>query len=117
MKKLIVVDDNGEMLAAMRRSCVSEGMTTEVVFVECHSVSDAIRAVEEHQPQVLFFDHRLTEDGSEGFEIARQLTDGGIELISTTADSSAAKEYRAIGIEVCTKSDPSKLTARFASFK
>ena len=84
--------------------------------VECHTVEEALGAVEKHQPGFLFLDHNLTSTmgggGGEGFEIAQQVRDKfpDMKIISTTTDHFVLKAYpEKIGIEHIDKSDISAL--------
>jgi len=99
-KKCLFIDDNGEILASLKRRF---GDKSNVFFAECHSVEEALRANEEYNPDVIFLDHQLTEDGDEGFEIADRIK--GKKIYSTTSDRQLADDYKDFGIEYVGKTD------------
>jgi hypothetical protein len=92
-KKFLFINDCGEMLDSLRKRF---GSNPNVSFAECHSVEEAVRAVNEYNPDVIFFDHQLTEGGNEGFEIADRVQ--GKTIYSTTTDGKLAEEYQGRGI-------------------
>lgn len=92
--KFLFVNDSAELLGSLRRVFFNN---PSVAFAECHSVEDALRAIAEQQPDVVFLDHHLTDDGSEGLEIADRVE--GMKIYSTTSNSSVVPEYQKRGIE------------------
>ena len=78
--KFLFIDDDAAMLSSWRRVFFNN---PDVAFAECHSVEEALRAIAEHEPDVVFLDHALTEGGSEGLEIAKQVE--GIKIYSTSS--------------------------------
>lgn len=108
--KFLFIDDSEVLLGSLRRAFFNN---PNVAFAECHSVEDALRAIAEHKPDVIFLDHHLTDGGSEGLEIADRLE--GVKIYSTTSDSSVAREYQKRGIENVGKTDLRKLKSIIAT--
>lgn len=104
-KKFLLVDDNRDLLDAVHVVFPS------ILIRECHSTADALCAIKEVCPDVLFLDHQLTRDGNEGFEVADQTS--GVKIYSTTSNSSPSitKGYKRRGIEVIGKTDINKLSS------
>ena len=98
--KFLFVNDSTELLGNLRRAFFNN---PSVAFAECHSVEDALRAIAEQQPDVIFLDHHLTDDGNEGLEIADRVE--GVKIYSTTTDASVALEYQKRGIKTAPKTD------------
>lgn len=92
--KFLFVNDSTELLGSLRRAFFNN---PNVVFAECHNVEDALRAIAEHQPDIVFLDHHLTDDGNEGLEIADRAEK--VKIYSTTSNSSVIPEYQKRGIE------------------
>ena len=102
--KFLFIDDNAELLSSLREIFFNNA---NVPFAECHSVEDALRAITEHRPDVVFLDHSLTGYGNEGLEIADRAV--GIKIYSTTASTEVVSEYQKRGIESVGKADLKKL--------
>jgi CheY-like chemotaxis protein len=100
-KKYLFIDDNGAWLSSIKRALRKEN----VMFEECHSVEEAIRAIEQSQPDVLFLDNSLSEEGNEGLKIVEKLRGSGIVIYSITADESLREKYSKLGVEVIGKSN------------
>lgn len=98
------MDDDHVWLAAVRRA-FSEN--PQVIFAECHSVDEAMKAIDEQKPDVIFLDHILTDRGNEGFEIVERV--GTTKVYSTTGNNGVAKIYAERGIEHVGKMDLGKL--------
>lgn len=92
--KFLFVNDSAELLGSLRRAFFNN---PNVAFAECHNVEDALRAIAEHQPDIVFLDHHLTDDGNEGLEIADQVEK--VKIYSTTSNSGVIPEYQKRGIE------------------
>jgi len=93
--KFLFINDNGDWLRSLGR--IFSGRDN-VVFAECHSIDEALVAISEHNPDVIFLDHSLTEGGIEGLDVARQLEDSGIKIYSTSANSGVRDQYAKLGI-------------------
>jgi len=98
----LFIDDRGAILGSLQVAFSDQ----DVAFAECHSVEDALQAIEKYQPEVIFLDHSLTEGGDEGLEIADQIE--GIKIYSTTTNNRITPEYQKRGIENVDKSDLEK---------
>jgi len=103
---ILFIDDNKDILGSAGRFF---GDNKAIAFVECHSVADALKAIKKNEPGLIFLDHSLTDDGSEGLEIANKIMGQNIEIYSTTANSSAKLEYEKIGIKHVGKTDLMKI--------
>lgn len=108
--KFLFVDDSADILNSLEWAFSDY---PNVAFAECHSVEDALRAIAEHRPDVVFLDHSLTEGGNEGLEIADRVKE--VEIYSTTANSGVAADYQRRGIENVGKSDLRKLRSIIAA--
>lgn len=109
--KYLFIDDDGAVLRSWRRALYGIG---GVIFAECHSVEEALKAVAENKPDVLFLDHSLTDGGDQGFEIVEKLR-GYVVIYSTTANPEAVEAYRRRGIEHVGKSDLAKIRSIIAN--
>lgn len=108
--KFLFIDDSVELLNSLRKAFFNN---PNVAFAECHSVEDALRAITEHRPDVVFLDHSLTEGGNEGLEIADRVE--GVKIYSTTANREVVSEYQKRGIESVGKTDLRKLKSIIAA--
>ncbi|MBI2124464.1 response regulator [Candidatus Pacearchaeota archaeon] len=100
--KILFIDDLDFFLKTIKEGFFKD--KDNVVVAECHSIDEALTAIENAQPDILFLDHSLTEDGNEGLEIAGRIKDKGIKIYSTTSLYRVHKEYAKLGIEVIEKS-------------
>lgn len=107
--KFLFVDDNADWLWSMR--CAFR-KNPDVVFAECHSVEDALQAIAEEKPDVVFLDHSLTDGGNEGLEIADRVE--RVKIYSTTGNSDLFPVYQKRGIEIVGKLDLSKFRSIIA---
>jgi len=103
--KFLFIDDSAIMLGAWQRAFNQPN----VAFAECHSVEEALHAIAEHKPDVIFLDHSLGRRGDEGLEIAKRA--GSIKIYSTSSalEKEVKEEYRRIGVEWIGKNDFEKL--------
>jgi CheY-like chemotaxis protein len=97
---ILFIDDNSQILGAFQRLFSGH---PNIVFVECHGVEEALQAIDEHKPDIIFLDHHLTRNGNEGLEIVDLLAGRNIKIYSTTSDESVVFEYQKRGIEVVGK--------------
>lgn len=102
LSKFLFIDDNVGWLAAMGRALRGN---QNVFFAECTSVEDAIRAIDEYKPDVIFLDHNLSTSGDDGFAVLDGITNKNIKVYSTTSDSFVAQEYLRRGIGHVNKRD------------
>ncbi|MDO8183663.1 MAG: response regulator [bacterium] len=106
--KILVIDDDGELMAGITRTFSDLG-EERVVAVGCYSIEEAIKAIAQHKPTHLFLDDCLKNPG-DGLEIARQLYQQGrrlCKIFSTTGttDIILLSSYQALGIELVPKGE------------
>jgi len=94
--KILFIDDNKDWLSSIKRFFRGKD---NVFFAECHSAQEALDAVANIQPNIIFLDHSLTEGGNEGLEIVKALQGSGVKIYSTTAAKELADLYAQYGIE------------------
>ena len=107
-KKCLFIDDHPLIIAGIK------GLFEEsdnFVAVECHSVDEALNAIRANNPDIIFLDHSLTRDGSEGIEIADQIKKEKpeIEIYLTTSNPNNQKQYEMIGIKHINKDNFTEL--------
>ncbi|MGB9743126.1 MAG: response regulator [Minisyncoccales bacterium] len=106
MKKFLFIDDEKNFLNTMAR-CLKR--YPNVCFAECHNIEEALKAIEIHQPDVLFLDHSFGNQGNEGWQVVELLKDqiqqGQIKVFSTTGDTSDSlkKKYENYGVKMLNK--------------
>ena len=98
--KFLIIDDSKDFIDIAKRIFLDRD---DVFCAECRSVKEALDAIDARQPDVMFLDHQLGEDGNEGLEIIDKIKDRGIKVYSTTTN--AREEYKERGIEVINKWD------------
>ena len=57
---------------------------SNAIFAECHSVEDAIDAINTHKPDIVFLDHNLSEYGDDGLTIVDRIACTGVQVYSIT---------------------------------
>ena len=89
---------------------------TDFTVAECHSTEEALAAIFDHIPKVVFLDHSLTKGGSEGLEVAKVLSEKypDIKIYSTTTNPYHAEEYKKLGIDHVEKGDTEGIKAIIA---
>ncbi len=109
--KYLIIDDHDSIIRSLRR--YFEGRDN-VVVAECHSVEEALAAITEHNPDVIFLDHCLSGGKGEGLEITDWIRKNrpGIKIYSTTNNDSLPlyRAYAERGIEIIGK-DIKKIAA------
>ncbi len=113
--KILVIDDEDGIIETLT-SMFQDNLNIKAI--ECHSVEEAIKAINEHNPDILFCDHSLTGNrGNEGFEILDYTNERGkIEFYSTS--SKAGLQYKEKNIEVIEKLEiPYKIESILSSQK
>ena len=100
--RALFINDNADLLRSLGRAFSD---LPGVVMAECHSVEEALTAIETHKPAIVFLDHQLTEGGQEGFEILEKVQGRGMTIYSTTANTHAAQEYERLGVRHIQGSD------------
>jgi len=105
MKKCLFIDDNAPIIEEINKSFKG---VDNFIAVECHSVADALKAITDNSPDVIFLDHNLTSGGTEGYEIADKAKEinPDIEIYSTTTSLGAEKIYAQRGIKHVRKGYP-----------
>jgi len=106
--KFLFIDDDKDFLEELEAYLNNPN----VVFAECHSTDDAIKAIEKNSPNVIFLDHHLTKDdeGNEGLKIAYAFAKRkDMKIYSTTRDISVLSKYKNLGIENISKFDIEKI--------
>jgi len=102
-KKLtaIIVDDE-EKARNMLQLLVSEHCSEVEVLVHCKNVPEAVAAINEHQPQIVFLD--VDMPGYSGFQLLDFFTEVNFEIIFTTAFSEyALQAFRVSAIDFLLK--------------
>ena len=101
MIKAFIVDDEPE-LRELNRTLLQRNFTDISVIGECGTVEDAVDFINEHHPQLLILDIRLT-DGT-GFNILQKIQPYNYALIFVTAyNEFAIKAIRFIAIDYILK--------------
>ena len=101
--KFLIIDDDIDYCEALREYFA--GMYPNVAVRQCISVEDALAAIGEMQPDVLFLDGDLTFRGAEGLEVARQISPH-IKVYTTTGNGMVQAIFKSqFGIDHVSKSD------------
>jgi DNA-binding NtrC family response regulator len=109
-KKVLFIDDDRGILNAI-------GMTFDgndsVICAECHSIDDALKAIENTRPDIIFLDNTFSGEGNEGLKVADQVKERwrDIRIYSTTGDENVVKEYSNRGIKHVDKRDVREITS------
>ncbi len=84
--KAIIVDDEANARSALR-GILNENFPTVLVMAECANVPDAVKAINTHQPDVVFLD--IAMPGYSGFELLEffEASNPGFQIIFVTAYS------------------------------
>src|SRR3989344_3173930 len=110
--KILFIDDDAGILESLQRAFHNN---IGVTFSECHDIKDALSAITQCQPDVIFLDHHLTDYGNEGIEIADLMKEKGIKFFSTTSAKRVLEEYQKRGIENTSKTDLKNLKSIMAN--
>lgn len=113
MKKALYIDDEGFIIRLLKRAFGDNN--PNIVIVECHTVEEAMQAIDKEKPNVIFLDNDLTRGGNEGLKIADWVKD--VKIYSTTGNVSdeVISEYERRGIEIIKKADLDKIKSILAS--
>ncbi len=104
MLKILFIDDDKEYLnnAEDRFNNVHD-----LVIAECHSVEEALQAIKENNPDIVFLDHQLTEGGHEGIETLKKaeelLKDKRIYSTTLSREMDVLVDYLEKNIEIIGK--------------
>ncbi len=104
--KALYIDDSKSLIESAGRAFLGN---KNILFVECHNVEEALKAIKKNKPSIIFLDHSLSDDGSEGLKIADKIKGEDIKIYSTTSNSGVASEYEKRGIEKIGKTDILKI--------
>jgi DNA-binding NarL/FixJ family response regulator len=101
-KKVLFIDDDGLFLDCVRAELGEN--EKNVVYAECHSVADALQAIKDASPDVVFLDNTFSkEQENAGLIVADEIIATGqdIKIYSTSegANSSVIQAYAARNIE------------------
>lgn len=80
--KAILVDDEARGLSSLKRLLDQNCPEVDIVSM-CRSADEAISAIDEYQPQLVFLD--IAMPGKSGFEMLQELSDIRFEVIFVTA--------------------------------
>lgn len=108
MKKVLFIDDEKIWINLAKRYANGN---PNIISVECHSVEEALQAIDREKPSTVFLDNSLTRDGNEGLEIADRVKGRGMKIYSTTVSEEEwlALEYEKRGIRIYSKLNFSKI--------
>jgi len=111
--KFLLIDDHKAIVEGAR---FLFDKFTDFTVAECHSTEEALTAIFDHMPKVIFLDHSLTKGGSEGLEVAKILREKhlDIKIYSTTTNPYFEEEYKKLGISHIEKSDSDSIKAIIA---
>jgi two-component system LytT family response regulator len=101
MLKCIIVDDEKKSRESLQ-ILVNDFCDNSKVVALCQSVAEAIQAIDEHKPHVVFLDIQM--QGETGFDLLDQLKKVDFEIIFTTAYSEyAIKAFKFAAIDYLLK--------------
>ncbi len=103
LRILFIDDDTGFLEDANKKFSHS----TDLVVVECHNTEEALQAIKDNDPDVVFLDHQLTPGGEEGMQVIEKGADllKGKKVYSTTRakEMDIAMGYLQKGVEIIGK--------------
>lgn len=100
--KTLYIDDSESATNFMRFALEGD---SNFIIIECHSVEEALKAIEEYKPDILFIDNSLSPLGDEGLDVINKLRkdESKIEIFSITDNDGVAeileKEFKIERIE------------------
>lgn len=106
MQKALIIDDSASLIGLFKRAFSGD---PEIVVVECHSLEEALLAIDKEKPDILFIDNDLTGGGSEGLRIADIVKNSRIYSITLNDDPEIILEYEKRGIPIIGKVDFEKI--------
>ena len=109
-QKCLMIDDHIEMVNILNR--YFHGVDN-FKAVACNSVEEAMSAIKDNSPEVIFLDNSLTPGGNEGIEIAKLIKkiDPDFKIYSTTTSASFEFVYKKMGIDHIDKGDVEAMQA------
>lgn len=93
MPIFLAIDDSDIKLKLLEG--IFKAIGAEIITKICDSVKEALQAIEEYKPDVIFLDHHLTSGGNEGFKILEIIFERSlsVRIYSTTEDIDARDAY------------------------
>jgi two-component system LytT family response regulator len=88
MIKTIIVDDEYNAREFLEQLLLRYFKDKFLVLAKCDSIDDAIKAIEMHQPDLIFLDIQMPNKN--GFELFKEIKEINFEVIFTTAHSEYA---------------------------
>ncbi len=102
--KILFIDDDRNILGMMEE-IITAPVGVKMVFSECHSVADALGAVDREKPDIIFLDNSLSKGHDEGIDVVKALAGKSMKIFTTTSDPNIEEVYRLMGIPRVEKSD------------
>ena len=99
------IDDDKSVLRALSYNFNNP----DIAYTICNTVEEALEAIKQYSPEVIFLDNHFTKGGNEGLEVADKLKDTKIKIYSTTTDPNAMGKYAKRSIEGVAKFDFNKI--------
>jgi CheY-like chemotaxis protein len=86
-KTVLIVDDFKKVLTILRTICESLGLKIAITTVLCKSANEAIRAIMENKPDILFLDYQFNNDYKDrnGADVARWIDEKWNHSISVAS--------------------------------
>ena len=111
---ILIIDDDKRILESLKHFF---GENKNIITAECHSVDEALKAIGDNDPGLIFLDNSLSGEGvDDGLEVVDQLEGQGIKIYSTTINDRVVPQYTERGIEMASKMDLSKIRSIIAEF-
>ncbi len=99
--KAIIVDDEVNARNTLKKF-LSVYSPEVSIIAECSSVKDAVKSIQEHEPELIFLDIHLPD--GDGFDVLQQLTKINFEIIFTTGfDNYAMKAIKYSAVDYLLK--------------
>ncbi len=106
MKTILFIDDDEAVVRSLENVYHDY---KNVRVVRCLTVKEALNAILEHRPDIIFLDHEFTRRGDEGLEVVRELRSSGnpalIYSTTMTHRDEVLTEYEKLGIELVGKTN------------
>lgn len=83
MIKVVIIDDEMPARKIISAFCANYTLNEIEIVAECASVDEGIKAINKHQPDLIFLDIQMP--GKDGFELLSQYDNIPFEVIFTTA--------------------------------
>lgn len=98
----LLIDDHAGIVTALNRSDLKQ---KGFLAVCCTNVEEAVSAILEHNPKILFLDNSLTSGGNEGLELVAIVRERwpNIKIYGTTNNPRVWHLYEELGVELVDK--------------